>query len=208
MNSSSARPVSFVSGHSGLVGPPLRQMLQQATCEVHQRLHLHRGFAAIQDTSISLEKYQQLLVRLYGFYFPFEIATRITSERSQWLERDLHATHPDKMTLTAIPRCRSIPELNTPERLLGAMYVVEGSALGGRGLSANLDNLLGRGVREGRRFFEGRGSATGLAWRGWLARLEAYEHDPVSQSEVVGAALETFSVFEDWLNGWRTAAHE
>ena len=183
-------------------------MLQQATSEVHQRLHLHRGFAAIQDGSISLESYQLLLIRLYGFHVPFESATRITSERSQWLERDLDATHANNTAFAAIPLCGAMPELNTPGRLLGAMYVVEGSALGGRGLAGNLDTLFGRGVREVRRFFEGRGSATGLAWRGWLAKLDAFEHDPVSRGEVVGAALETFLVFEHWLNGWRTPVHD
>ena len=183
-------------------------MLQQATCDVHQRLHLHRGFASIQDGSINSESYQQLLVRLYGFYLPFETETRISSERSQWLERDLDAMHGDNKPLTGIPLCRAIPTLSTPQRVLGAMYVIEGSALGGHALAGNLDTLLGKGVREGRRFFEGRGSATGLAWRGWLGQLDVFEQGPDARGEVVGAAIETFSVFENWLNGWRTPVHD
>lgn len=182
-------------------------MLKLATCEVHKRLHLHQGFAAIQDQSICLESYQRLLDRLYGFYVPFEIATRISFQRSQWLESDLLATRAKNLAFAAIPLCRAIPELNTPERLCGAMYVVEGSALGGRGLARNLDHLLGRGIPEGRRFFEGRGSETGLAWRGWLTELDVFEHNTVSRYEVVRAAVETFLVFEDWLNGWRTPVH-
>ena len=194
--------------YSAHVMPSLRQMIKQATGEVHQRLHLHPGFAAVQNGSISLKSYQRLLARLYGFYVPFEIEAQISPERSQWLERDLDATDRVEMALTLPPLCTGIPQLKSPERLLGAMYVVEGSAVGGRVLAANLDNLLGHGVREGRQFFEGRGTATGFAWHRYLAQLDHFDHDPDIRDQVVGAALETFLVFECWLDGWSTLTHE
>lgn len=191
----------------GLMQPSARQLVRAATQEVHERLHRHAGFAAIQDATIDLPAYRALLLRLYGFYVPFEAAADLGLERSRWLEGDLGAMHLDSGTFATIPRCPHVFRLDTPERRLGAAYVVEGSTLGGRALGRSLDRLLGPNGTEGRSFFLGRGSGTGAAWTGFLARLEAATREPGPRADVVAAAVETFTAFEEWLSGWRTAAH-
>lgn len=163
-------------------------------------MHRHAGFAAVQDGTISRTDYTKLLVRLSGFYRVFEAAAHVGHERSHWLAMDLE-------TMGGVPssrsaqRCPGMPQLDSAERVLGALYVVEGSALGGRGL----DRLLGVGEPSGRRFFEGRGQATGAAWRDFLGRLDSVSAAPTVRAASIDAALETFAVFEAWLDGWRTA---
>ncbi len=76
---------------TGKAVPSLRQELRAATQDVHDRLHRHAGFAAIQDATIGLADYQDLIVRLYGFYVPFEDAAAIGPDRSNWLAGDLEA---------------------------------------------------------------------------------------------------------------------
>jgi heme oxygenase len=182
----------------------LRQALREATSDAHERLHLHAGFAAIQNGTIELAQYRALLFRLYGFYQPFEAAMAIAAERSTWLQDDLAAVTVSGDTLATIPRCSAFPRFDTPASKLGALYVVEGSTLGGRTLARNLDRLLGSHVMAGRRFLVGRGSRTNAAWTAFLARLTAAGNTPTGRAEIVESAVTTFSIFEGWLRGWGT----
>jgi heme oxygenase len=101
-----------------------------------------------------------------------------------------------------LPLCRGFPDLEAPEALLGALYVVEGSALGGVALARRLDGILGEGVLDGRRFFSGRQAETGAAWRDYLQRLSAASEAPKDRATAISAANKTFEVFERWLDGW------
>jgi heme oxygenase len=187
--------------------PALHLELRAATQDVHKRLHRHAGFAAVQDATIGLADYQHLLVRLYGFYLPFEAAMNIEPDRSNWLAGDLKALGL-KQLLHAFPKCWHASRLTSAHFRLGALYVVEGSALGGRDLARGLDRLLGTGVAKGRQFFLGRGAGTGEAWRSYLAQLSAAPPEPSARAEVIKGAIETFAAFEHWLNGWRTSSYD
>lgn len=181
---------------------PLRQSLREATSAAHERLHCHPGFAAIQNGSIDLAQYRSLLVRLYGFHVPFEAAVDIASDRSTWLRADLAAVTVGGYALAAIPQCSSLTGFDSQTRRLGALYVIEGSTLGGRQLARNLDPLLGSLVTEGRRFFLGRGSDTAAGWNVFLARLTDAGNTLAACNEIVDAAVMTFSIFEEWLRDW------
>jgi heme oxygenase len=185
-----------------LTEPSCRDLLRAATQAPHQRLHLHAGFSAVKDGTISLPGYRALLICLYGFYLPFERAAGFGDVRTQWLERDLAWLGVGTAELSRIPLCADIPRYGCLERKLGALYVVEGSALGGRMLCRGLDQLLGGSSIQGRRFFAGHGAGTGAAWLGFLARLESANPDPMGRAALVSAAVETFELFERWLRGW------
>jgi heme oxygenase len=184
----------------------LRQILREATSATHERLHHHPGFAAIQDGTINLAQYRSLLVRLYGFYLPFEAAVDIAGNRSAWLRADLAAVTAGGYALATIPQCSSLARFDTQARQLGALYVVEGSTLGGQHLARNLDPLLGALVPEGRRFFLGRGSNTIAGWKVFLARLTVVGSTRAARDEIVEAAVTTFSIFEEWLRDWSNLA--
>jgi heme oxygenase len=179
-----------------------REILREATRGPHERLHQHAGFAIVNDGTITRRDYRALLSRLYGFYEPFERAVGAGDLRTQWLKSDLACLGADAATIAGVSLCADIPRYEGPERRLGALYVVEGSALGGRQLSRGLDRLLGAGRVEGRRFFAGRGSDTGAAWLGFLGQLASAGSEPIGRAVLVSAAVETFEVFETWLGGW------
>lgn len=183
----------------------LRRVLRVATQDVHDRLHRHAGFAAVQDATIGRAAYRDLVVRLYGFYAAFEVAAAVAPVRSAWLASDLEALGLAR-PLHAVPKCPHVPRLDAAHRRLGALYVAEGSALGGRELARGLDRLLGRDVTAGRRFFIGRGVQTGEAWRDYLAQLSAAPRETSAHAEIVAGAVETFAAFERWLDGWSTSS--
>lgn len=184
--------------------PPdlLRQTLRAATHDIHERLHRHPALAAVQAGDIDGVAYLRLLARLYGFHIGFERAARIQPERSVWLEKDLVALGISPEQLATLPLCRGFPTLAPPEALLGALYVVEGSALGGVALARGLDGLIGVGVLDGRRFFAGHQSETGSAWRAYLASLSGAPHTADQQATIIATATATFALFECWLGGW------
>jgi len=142
------------------------------------------------------------LLRLYEFYIPFEVAAQIEPDRSRRLAEDLISLTPGGGAFSPSLATAEIPRLDTEERRLGALYVVEGAALGGRQLARNLDRLLGAQAVDGRRFFTGRGDGTGDGWRDYLARLSAASDAPRARAEVTEAAVEIFTIFEQWLAGW------
>lgn len=189
-------------GSGDLPRPALHDLLRSATGEVHERLHGHRGLAAVKAGTIGRAEYTALLARLYGFYRPFEVAAGVPPERTAWLQADLTVFGVDRDMSAALPCCRAFPRYASPDFLLGAHYVVEGSALGGRGLARQLDALLGPHETAGRAFFNGHGVATGAVWRAYLARLSAAPNGPADQAAVIEGAAATFAIFEQWLQGW------
>jgi len=200
------RPIPAGAAEMSPAPAPLHGLLRDATLAAHERLHGHDGFAAVQAATIDLAAYRGLLLRLYGFHLPFETAMGGPRERSAWLEDDLRALDVAEAAIARAPRCARLPDLRGAARKLGALYVVEGSALGGRGLGRGLDPLLGRGVLAGRRFFLGRGAETGAAWKAYLARLASAPVTPDARAEIVEAASDTFTVFEAWMVGWKALA--
>lgn len=186
--------------------PSLRQELRSATQGVHDRLHLHAGFAAVQHGTVRPADYRDLIIRLYGFYVPFEAAMGMGFDRSTWLAGDLAALGVAHL-IHAIPKCPHLPGMDNAYRKLGAGYVAEGSALGGRELARGLDPTLGIGVTDGRQFFIGRGTGTGEAWLRYLTQLSAAPDTPSVRAEIITGAVEMFAAFEKWLNGWSTASY-
>jgi heme oxygenase len=182
--------------------PTLLECLRSTTGEVHERLHGHRGLAAVKTGNIGRADYVALLSRLYGFHLPFEIASGIATGRTDWLKADLAAFGFSVEMCLALPYCRSFPTPVSQDYLLGALYVVEGSALGGRTLARQLDGLLGAGATSGRLFFNGHGAATGIMWRDYLTRLSATPEEPAARQAVIEGAIATFAIFEQWLEGW------
>ncbi len=187
--------------------PSLHCRLRDATAVVHERMHCHDGFAAIKAGLIDKTSYIHLLCRLYGFYKPFEREAGIDDVRSRWLANDLDALGLDASMREKVLDCARIPRLKTPHRRLGALYVVAGSALGGRQLARGLDHLFPNDETEGRLFFLGHGAQTGAVWRDYLTQVAGVPADPLIQTDIVDAAMDTFAVFEQWASGWKDAAH-
>lgn len=179
----------------------LRDALRRATTDVHERLHHHSGFAAVQAGTIDHASYIRLLSRLYGFYSPFEAAAQLDPVRTRWLDIDLKALGVSPVVRETLPRC-SFAQPFSPDHSLGARYVVEGSALGGRGLARQLDGLLGPTVTAGRQFFSGHGAATGAVWRDYLVLLAAVPGSAHRRAAIIDGAIATFAMFEQWLSGW------
>lgn len=181
-------------------GSSLHASVRAETAAVHARLHRHPGLAAVASQRIDLAGYRRLLLRLYGFYLPFEVSAGLEPVRSGWLASDLAVLAAPRRCDAISTRRAELPRLDSAAAKLGAMYVVEGSALGGRGLARNLHGLLGDDTLAGRRFFASDGADTGRVWRTFLDELGAVP--AANRRIVIDSAVATFGSFETWMAGW------
>ena len=85
---------------------------------------------------------------------------------------------------------------------MGALYVVEGSTLGGVQIARALAPLVARKGGGGRSFFLGYGDRHGAMWRAFLERLQDCAGSEEKEAAIVLGATRTFLDFEIWMNGW------
>ncbi|ALV07283.1 biliverdin-producing heme oxygenase [Roseateles depolymerans] len=99
---------------------------------------------------------------------------------------------------------QALIRMDSPAVAIGALYVIEGSALGGQVLVPQLMRHLGLRPDHGARYFHGFGDRTGALWREFrqLAQQQVGPSEPAIADALRGAAqtfealLQTFAVLE------------
>ena len=169
--------------------------LREATNATHIRLHGLAQFQAIAEGRLDRPHYADLLRSLHAYHTAITDAAEAggllhlstSPHRRSLLEADLASlgTAPSRERLTWTPPSR--------DALYGALYVAEGSALGGRVIARQLDALFGD-ADEGRTFFRGAGD-TGPRWRAFLSALPQ-TCDEAAMPQLVAGAEVSFALFE------------
>jgi heme oxygenase len=159
---------------------------------------------------MTLPEYRDLLARLHGFHEPLERGLRDASPgvllgfdaqacaRTPALRADLRALGMGEDEIDALPVCGGLGPVHSKADLMGRLYVVEGSALGGRVMASKLDGILGAGNAEGRRFLSGRSAPDPLPWPALCRLLEAGDARSDTPA-VIESAVTTFHALADWL---------
>ena len=88
--------------------------------------------------------------------------------------------------------------LPNAEAVLGSMYVVEGSTLGGAMIARDVENRLGLTAETGCAYFRSYGRNVAAMWKSFGAVLMEAS-SPEADDLIVGAAQDTFTVMHDWL---------
>ena len=189
-----------------------RQALRAGTHAVHGRLHHLAPFAALAAGRLDHADYVALLRRLLGFHTALEAAIAAAPDmaaygidstarqRSGLLREDLATLQDDGSAPLLRP---DLPAIDSAPRAMGALYVTEGSTLGGQVLARGLDGLLGPGAA-GRAFLLGHGTGHAAMWRSFCAGLEQCGAAPERLALMLGGANDTFAAFEAWFAapGW------
>ena len=195
-------------------GGELRHRLRAATAQIHERLHGHPGLGAAASGAIARADYGLLLARLWGFHTAFEQVLEDASRtlglaidmkaraRAPMLEEDLATLGYSALQIARLPRCDAMLRLRNAPECLGALYVVEGSTLGGLQIARALCGLFDGEDGAGRKFFLGYGAAHGAMWRGFLDQLDVLSGDEAREAQAIEGAVRTFADFESWMNGW------
>ena len=93
--------------------------------------------------------------------------------------------------------CEELPEVSSHYAALGALYVLEGSTLGGKIVAGIIGRQLG--LDRGFRFFNGYGDSTNKMWESFKGYLDApFTQD--EEMEILNAAENTFTSFNRLLS--------
>jgi heme oxygenase len=155
----------------------------------------------------SRDGYRAVLERFYGFHVAWEAAIEPViadhaffhpRRKLDLLVQDLRALGLDDRTMAGLPRCLPLMPLPSPAAAFGAMYVVEGSTLGGSVIARHVERALGLRPEAGCAYFRSYGSATGRMWSAFRTRLMAMS-SPGVDDVIVASAQRTFDVMQGWL---------
>jgi heme oxygenase len=193
-------------GDSGLDGakPPfdgagvsLSARLRVETAAAHLAVEAAAG---LPERILAVADYAACLTRFFRLFSPLEAAL---GRFDSWagLGIDLAARRRTPALLADLAALGCAPPAPAPIRLsgfpaaLGALYVLEGSALGGKILAAALERQL-PAIAGATGFFGGRGAKTGEMWWGFREALDLYgAKNPAAQPAVIAGAVRTFGQF-------------
>ena len=181
----------------------LAHRLKHETAEAHAKTEeiLSPKLSSIKN----YDDYACILKMFYGFFFFLEdsvqsyiranILPDIGERRnSKFILKDLEAISSSTKQLAI---CNAVPEIRSIAQALGALYVMEGSTLGGRMISKMLmKNTFVVFNDSNLNFFSGYKEQTGNRWKSFLTVVDKYEEDA---DEIIASANETFDCLTNWM---------
>ena len=97
---------------------------------------------------------------------------------------------------------KDLPEMTTPLQAMAALYVIEGSTLGGIYISKMIAKQLNIEDGEGLRFFNGYGEQTQQKWEKFKTIFNALPQNEEEQQQMIATADDTFLKFKLWMDKW------
>lgn len=123
----------------------------------------------------------------------FEARRRVPALEADLRALDIAGSGPDR-------DCICLPPTRSMAEGFGCMYVLEGSTLGARVISRQLNASLGITPGSGGRFFHAHGDRTGEMWQVFGAALTRFAASCDAHERIVAAALATFGALRSWFD--------
>ena len=175
--------------------------LRDETSDLHHAVELRIG---LPDAVRTRGDYGRLLTRLLAVHSAIETRLDAPIWSGQWRRTGLELIDHHRAYLlredlknlgsASIPRPVPSPELTTFGQALGCLYVVEGSAVGGRILAPAIQTILGRVPTA---FLDGETRGHPHPWQAMLQALRRFEDDHGDGEEVILGARVTFRMFSE-----------
>jgi heme oxygenase len=176
---------------------PILQALRLETRPAHDALEQNAFNQQLTAGTVTQAATRHFLAKMYGFLAPFEARLKAQNLGPEWETATRQRAHLilEDLKQTALAICPDLPPLATWPQLLGAMYVLEGSTLGGQVIARQLakQNIPLR------LYFSGYGERTGPLWKAFC-QLLSQEATPDNEADIVQSASLTFQKLATWLN--------
>lgn len=171
--------------------------IKETTKEAH--LNLEKKVVQKMKAIRSNADYADFLKHFYAYFNKVEqaIAPYITAQllpdhaerrNSAYLKQDIEELGFDVNELPSA----TAPEVNNTLQALGALYVMEGSIMGGPIIVKMLEK---GGITKGVSFFSGYGEATGMMWGKFVAVLNEQAKTEADEAQAIKSADDTFANF-------------
>ena len=178
---------------------PNLQALRRETRPAHDALEQNAFNQQLAAGTITAAAAAHFLAKMYGFLAPYEARLRAQNLGPEWeadTRQRAHLILEDlQQPASSLAVCPAMPPLATWPQLLGAMYVMEGSTLGGQVISRQ----LAKADIPLRTYFSGYGERTGPLWKAFC-QLLTQAATPANEAEIVQSASLTFQQLDAWLN--------
>lgn len=185
----------------------ISDLLREKTAEQHRKLESHPLLCKLTSDGLTLSVYAIILDKFYGFFSPLEEAiNRFSLEKylpdfaerrkAQLLLLDLQNLD----QASSAQFCDQLPEIHDIDSAMGALYVMEGSTLGGQMISRHVEKTLGLTPNHGSAFFYGYGKETGKRWKKFQEALQHLALERPDHHPLVTASQNTFLQFNHWLS--------
>ncbi|GAB3867031.1 biliverdin-producing heme oxygenase [Hymenobacter segetis] len=185
--------------------PAILPRLRLETRPFHDAVEQNPFNQALSAGTVTAADTAQFLAKMYGLLEPYEAQLKAHAAtfgpawqldqryRAPLILDDLARLGHDATP----PSYPKLPPLSTRAQLLGAMYVFEGSTLGGQVIARQLDKA---GIAA-HAFFTGRAERTGPLWKAFCQQLtEAAETGNDDPTAIAASAVHTFQALATWLN--------
>jgi heme oxygenase (biliverdin-IX-beta and delta-forming) len=173
--------------------------LKSATADLHAEVEITLGLCKITKGAAAYSETLRIIYLVFDRAYkelatidfrPLNIDLGSIGRRRDWLAADLHAL------AMALPVPQSLDlELPTSGHGFGCLYVLEGSALGGRVISKRVKQTLGLGPATGGAYFHGLGRQTASHWSNFLTALNMIPANSAMGADAEAGAIATFLAF-------------
>lgn len=190
----------------------IMEKLREETRAQHEKLETTAFFRALEAGTLELASYVGWLRVLHTLHETLEgelsrtedltvrAVWRDDERRTPWLEQDLlhfstqNLPEASRAQLEAILLSQELRHRarHHPATLLGALYVLEGSALGGQVLRQRVRKAFALSDAAGLTYLTGRGAGTAAHFKAFSARMNEAVTDPVLMQRIVAAAADLF----------------
>lgn len=182
----------------------LIEKIRQQTRPNHEALEHAMSPFIMQVGHVS--EYARLLRFFYGYFKPVQDAIDKAVDRQklpdyderrkpEWILKDLQDL--GERDHAPIPLYLEAPPVKNAAEAIGALYVLEGSSLGGKVICNTIAGNLGISDKKGLSFFYGYGPAAAGKWKDFMAVINSYT-GAEDEEHVVSKANEVFAGFHEW----------
>jgi heme oxygenase len=186
--------------------------LKEAIMPLHDEAEKFGPLHTIPKGTATLDQYEEILKRLYGFVFPAEemIEPGIIRENMRFdydyqrrlphLVKDLDYFGISETEAKTLPRCNSLPLLDSFDSTLGLLYLFEGSRLGGQVLAKALRDKFGFQNNQGYCYFGSDEVDIGPRWKSFRLMVEDHVNSGGKAHEIISSAQTGFACLNRWLH--------
>lgn len=183
----------------------LSKELKEATKVNHQLLE--KQLIAIIKAIHNKQDYAKLLVTFYGFIAGLEININAYIDLSvlpDYAQRRKSAALANDLQLLGValpplPNANALPPINDHYQALGALYVLEGSTLGGKIICKMIQQQLELTDMSELTFFYGYGEETDSMWQRFKDTLNNAQNES-KKDNIIQSANDTFVLLKQWFN--------
>jgi heme oxygenase (biliverdin-IX-beta and delta-forming) len=182
--------------------PAMHVILERLRAETRDLHRQTERLVPLMRPGVTVEDYRWFVQKMWGFHAALEPDLRRVLPAASWGCDKASLLADDARALVDGPtlqRPTQMPDLQTMDQALGALYVVEGATLGSQVIDQHLSRRLPDVMQKASRYLRCYGSQTRSAWARVCAALGAHAEGGGSPAAMVQSARDTFTALQTWL---------